>query len=352
MVVYWALFLIPAAAAFVESSGRAGRPFFFFLLFLVFLVVAFRETGGDWYTYNLIFQAIDGSTFSDALTFTDPGYGALNWIASQLGWGIYGVNAVCALIFLVGFARFSASEARPLLMLAVAIPYLVIVVVVGYTRQGTAVGFELLALSALMRRSAIQYLLWVGAAAVFHFSAVVLLPLVYFAIPKQSGLQGRILALGTLLAAWYFGQSEFTASSTVYMNEYIASDHYQSDGALIRSLLSGVAGLFFLVNWHRWGKLWNDRDLWLVFSLTAFALVPLSIIASTAADRMGLYVIPLQIIVFVRLPLLQRSQQKASLTVTATLLLYGLVLAIWLHVGNFASVLWLPFRSLLLGEIA
>jgi hypothetical protein len=273
-------------------------------------------------------------------------------MASQLGWGIYGVNAVCALIFLFGFARFSASEARPLLMLAVAIPYLVIVVVVGYTRQGTAVGFELLALAALMRRSVISYLLWVGAAVAFHYSAVVLLPLVYFAIPRQSGLAGRILAGGALLAAGFFSYSAVMASASEYINGYIISDHYHSDGALIRSLLSGVAGLFFLANWQHWGKLWNDREVWLFFSLAAFALIPLSVIQSTAADRIGLYVIPLQVIVFARLPLLQRSQQRSELILTTTLVLYGLVLAIWLHMGNFASVLWLPFRSLLLGEIA
>ena len=83
-------------------------------------------------------------------------------------------------------------------MLAVAIPYLIIVVVVGYTRQGTAIGFELLALRALMGRRFFPFILWVAVAATFHRSAVVLLPLGYFAAPR-AGI-GRRFAAGLTIA--------------------------------------------------------------------------------------------------------------------------------------------------------
>jgi hypothetical protein len=97
--------------------------------------------------------------------------------------------------------------------------------------------------------------------------------------------------------------------------------------------------------------MWADRDIWLVFSIAALGLVPLTQVASTAADRIGLYFIPLQIIVFARLPVLWRSGPGKQLMVVGALGLYTVALVVWLHFGQFAAEIWLPYRSLLLGEI-
>src|SRR5262249_33148547 len=163
---------IPALGALFEAERRKVgiSDGFILLLAFVFLVIAFREKGGDFEIYKLLIERISWVSFDDAIKMTEPAFGALNWISSWLGFGIYGVNTVCALIFLFGFAHFCARESRPILMLALSIPYLIIVVVVGYTRQGTAIGFELLGLVALMRRKLLKYVLWIAAAATFHRS--------------------------------------------------------------------------------------------------------------------------------------------------------------------------------------
>lgn len=351
VIVYWALFLVPALGALVERERPTGgiRPAFLFSLAFVFFIIAFRETGGDWYTYNLMFELIRGMSFSDAVALTDPAYGALNWLSDQLGWGLYGVNAVCALIFLVGFARFSAPEARSQLMLAVATSYLIIVVVVGYTRQGTAIGVELLALRSLMGRRFFPFLAWASLAMAFHRSAEILLPLGYFAAPRRTGWLGRILAGGTVAAATALFANQFSAQIDHFYAVYVVSSRYNSEGALIRGVMNVAAALAFLRNRRHWAALWDDQDIWLAFSLAAIAAAGLGFVASTAADRVGLYVIPLQIIVFARLPALWR--RSSQVPVASAVAIYALALGVWLNLGQFASVLWLPYKSLIFGVI-
>ena len=71
------------------------------------------ETGGDWLTYDEMFEDIRFDTLGYALTRTDPLYGALNWISAQLGTGIYLVNFVCCLILSLGVVRLARTFRDP-----------------------------------------------------------------------------------------------------------------------------------------------------------------------------------------------------------------------------------------------
>src|SRR5690242_21824298 len=128
--------------AFQETSQRAKRNRIALQLFLLFLVLAigFRETGGDREEYLAMFQRIEPLDFASAIRVTDPGYGLLNWLSARLGTGLYGVNVIGALIYVIGFYKFALRESRPILMLTTSISYLVIVVMMGYSRQGFAIG--------------------------------------------------------------------------------------------------------------------------------------------------------------------------------------------------------------------
>ena len=72
----------------------------------------------------------------------------LNWLAARTELGPYFVNTVCAALFAWGLVVFCRAQPRPWLALVVAVPYLVTVVAMGYTRQGTAIGLAMLALPA------------------------------------------------------------------------------------------------------------------------------------------------------------------------------------------------------------
>ena len=61
--------------------------------------------------------------------------------------------------------------------------------------------------------------------------------------------------------------------------------------------------LKMIANWRKSGEKYGDRWLWGVMTLVAVAFVPLISIESTAVDRMGLYLIPMQIVAWSCLPM-------------------------------------------------
>jgi EpsG family len=352
LIVYWVLFLSAAIPAVFERERRVAtwHGGVLAVLCLTYLIVAFRESGGDWITYLEMFYSISLMPFTEALNASDPAYGALNWISNRLGLGLPGVNAVCTLIFVFAFAKFSYHEPRPLLMLAVAMAYLIIVVVVGYTRQGTAISLSLLALRALTRRQPVNFSIWILAAISFHRSAAILFPLAYLAMPVRSGWLGRIMLAVTITAAAALLFRELTAQADQFYYAYVIHNQ-SSSGAAIRAAMNLAAALMFLWHWRAWGAKCSDRDIWLVYAVLAVCVMPLLAVATTAADRIGLYLMPLQLVVFARLPVLQATEQAKTIWATGTVFVYGLAFAIWLHRGDHAAILWLPYESILLTPI-
>lgn len=353
MIVYWSLFLVPATLSVLEYSNSRGRVSIGFAgcLIALFLAIGFRETGGDWSTYLAMFQSISYLSIEGAASATDPIYGVLNWASSQLGAGMYGVNVVSGIIYLWGFSRLALRESRPLLMLAVSVPYLVIVVMMGYNRQGIAIGILLWAITCLYDKRPLTYTVLCLLAAGFHKTAIVMLPLVYFGVNLGAGRLVRLAQVIAIMSGLFFTLREQFSVVDVLWANYVESDHYQSQGAVLRSVMSAGAAVLLFYYWKSWKALWPDRALWTTLSLASLAAVPLSFVASTAVDRMSLYLIPVQLVVFTRLPALQKTRGGVDIAIMGTVAAYAAALGIWLHLGQFAGVLWLPYKSLLIGEI-
>ena len=187
---YWVMFLLPSIAALgtcrsasLKAAGlRSARPSFDWALVWLFitLLVGFRfEVGGDWGTYTLILDDVirHRPDFVEIIMKKDPSYYLLNWISAEMDWGIFGVNLVGGAIFAFGLVVFCQRQPSPWLALAVSVPYLLIVVGMGYSRQGIALGLEMLGLVALGDKSTLKFVMWVALAATFHRSAVLLLPI-------------------------------------------------------------------------------------------------------------------------------------------------------------------------------
>jgi hypothetical protein len=95
----------------------------------------------------------------------------LNWFGANVVGDIYLVNLVCAVIFAYGLIAFARTSPRPWLSVCVAVPYLVIVVTMGYTRQGVAIGLAMLALAALDRGSVLGFGFFIVVASLFHVAS-------------------------------------------------------------------------------------------------------------------------------------------------------------------------------------
>jgi hypothetical protein len=80
-------------------------------------------------------------------------FDVLNWFGVKTGLGIYLLNLFSARAFTLGLMVFCRNCPRPWLALLLAVPYLIIVVAMGYTWQGAAIGMTLIAMVALEKKT-------------------------------------------------------------------------------------------------------------------------------------------------------------------------------------------------------
>lgn len=348
---YWLFFLLPAWQALAHAPRGYVRPdglravalnteWVFVLASLTLLIGLRFEVGGDWGSYVGYVNTAAWLSFGEALRLDDPGYWLVNVFASNLGFGIVGVNMVAGLIFATGLVVFCQSLPRPWLALAVAVPYLVIVVGMGYSRQGIALGFALLGLVSVGRNRIIWFVFWVALAATFHKSAVLLLPIAALSNSKNRFAIGALIIVATGVGYKVLLEDAVQGLITNYVDA-----EYQSSGAFIRLAMNALPAVIFLVLMRRFRMPLAEKNLWRTFSWISVGLLLafFATSASTALDRMALYMIPLQLVVFAHLPdVLGKYGKRNQNIVSAILIYYSLVLFVWL---NFAihSRYWVPY---------
>jgi hypothetical protein len=354
---YWLLFSIFAVGSLEYrrrgNIGSQANPLFLAAGVFVALMVGFRyEVGGDWGSYQRMFIETRYLELGASLGEGDPGYTFLNWVGQRLNLNIWFVNLACATIFTWGLIKFARRQPSPWLAGLVAVPYLIIVVAMGYTRQAAAIGFILAALASLDRSeitvsSMARLAVYVFGAVIFHKSAIIVLPLIAVA-----GSKNRIVTAGIMLvlaATLYY----LLVQSAVdhLLTNYVEAD-YQSQGALVRSAMSIPPALLYL-RFHREFRLTPmQQKMWRNFALAAVATVALLMVssASVAIDRLALYLIPLQMFVLSRLPEAFGNGERPNGQVVLAVIAYSAIIQFtWLNYAE-NSGFWIPYKVFPLGE--
>lgn len=307
---------------------------------LVCLAIGLRyEVGSDWETYQFWFAYAQHADLGRFLEVRDPAYQLLNWSVQRLDLGFWVVNLVCAMFFTWGLYRFVKVQPDPWLAMVIAVPYLVIVVGMGYTRQAVAMGILMAGLASVSRgASVIRFALFVAMAALFHRTAVVALPLVALV-----GKRNRLVNLMTVAAATVLLYDMVLEDSiNNFVSRYIKSA-YSSEGAMVRVVMNVIPAVLFLSFQRRLSFSNEDRALWRNFSLAAVALLAGLFISpsSAAVDRISLYIMPLQIVVLGRIPgrlLASNKLGKMLVVIYAFLILF-----VWLNFASHAKA-WLPYQ--------
>ncbi len=350
---YWLMFLLPATVAVLAPRHRPSAATglrslnlngaWLVTIGVLSVLIGFRfQVGGDWFSYLDYLYRARGASLADTLAGKDPGYQLLNWISAWMGWGVTGVNLVSGLVLSIGLAVFCRSLPRPWLALAVAVPYLVIVLGMGYSRQGVALGLAMLGLVALGRRETRWFVIWVVLGAAFHKTAVLLLPIAALAATRNrywTALWVGVVALGAYLL--------FLADAveSLYVN-YVEAE-YESEGALVRLLMNALPAAILLLWRRRFNFAEGEAPLWRWFALISLALLGLLLVSpsSTAVDRVALYMLPLQLVVFSHFPdVFGRRGGRNDGLALAVLGYYATVLFVWLNYATHAFA-WLPYRN-------
>lgn len=358
---YWLMFMLPAAAAALENSKRAPLGLVaprhrgwdgvsICTAAAIALLVGFRDgVGGDWVAYVKHFEEIQARPLDEALTLTDPGYALLNWVVASMDLDIYSVNLVCGSIFGVSLVMFCKALPRPWLALTVAVPYLLIVVAMGYSRQGVALGFAMLAMLALKNGSPIRFAIWGILAATFHKSAVLLLP-----IAALAGSRNRYWSIALAIGTSVLGYAVLLQDSFDHMYSAYVDAQVQSEGALVRLMMNAVPAVILLRYSKRFQFAETERNLWRWFAMLSLGMLAglFFSAASTAIDRLALYLLPLQVVVFSHLPdVLGKPRSKNLPLVLAVIGYYTTVLFTWLNFAN-NSFYWQPYRFNFLGAFS
>jgi hypothetical protein len=313
------------------------------LILIVLIGLRFR-VGCDWETYQDLFDYSRYTSFSTAIDLSDPAFGALNWLAGSLGLGVWAVNLVCAVIFTAGLVSFCRWQPNPPLAMLVAVPYLVIVVAMGYTRQSAALGFIMFALTYYQRGSAPGVIVSLLCAILFHKASILIFP--FFGLSYARNLLVSALIFGILSYAAY---RLFVSNTVSYLIYGYIKQEYSSSGATIRVLMNVVPAILLIGYRNRFGLNRNNRRLWILLSIASLVAVVMLYLSpsSTAVDRAALFLIPLQVFVLSRVPSAFSPRGRHSMLLVVTVIAYSLAVEIvWLNFGQFSKC-WIPYRSYL-----
>ncbi len=348
MLTYWLMFLAPASMALLLGQGRKSNLMLFSFIGLFFaLLIGFRyQVGGDWGNYLGHYNRMIGLSFDDAMQGKkEPGHQVLNWLMARWDMGVYGVNIVYGTVFMIGLVKFSRDQLYPWIAMSVAVPYMVVVVAMGYSRQGIALGIFMWAIVYLRQGKLKTYVVMILIAALFHKTAVILLPLGMFLYGK--GMFLRILMIVPIVfGAWDLMLAD-SADNLIY--QYVDKD-MQSAGAKIRVAMNLLPAILFLLYRKKWKIEFDDYVFWYWIAIGSIITMGLVGVASTAVDRIALYFIPIQLVVYARLPYLARNQISPSMMKLMIILGYTAVLFVWLNYATHAYA-WVPYNNILLMNI-
>ena len=295
------------------------------------------QVGVDWERYEEVFYSITSLPVIVGITLTEPGYALCNYLTLALGGDIHIVNLICATVLIASVLRYaSLVKVDPSFALFLSTPYLLFVVGMGYTRQSVAIGLALCAIGYLGQNRVRMFYLLAILASLFHFSALVLILLVWLD-------SWRCLIIGLLFVAVLVQPVSQILSEPRY-GQYLSDQ--QSSGVWFRLgiVMIGAAAVF--VFHRRWAE---DRCLYrLIKKATAVCLVllPFALFSSTLVDRCCLYLFFLFLLGFGR-AIGYSNKSFRSVTLVATFVFTYLTFGVWFMTSSYAAAYWLPYHSVL-----
>lgn len=364
MLAYWIIFagFALAAISYHDRRGQAAQhdglrtrptrpaasigPELAAVALIVFIGLRYH-VGGDWNNYDITFRVIAHQSFGEIFntSSTEIGYATLNWVASELGTGIWLVNLICAVPFSWGLMRLCKLQPNPWLSFVVATPFLIIVVGMGFTRQAVALGFLMMGLASFIRdRRLGRFIFYCLCGALFHRTVLIFIPIILLVTGRSKIVSVFLAGLAGLIAYY----TVFSSAMEQYWAGYVKAD-YDSAGALIRVLMNVAPSLLLLISGDRLYRSIEEKVVWRTFALLALIVAAaLSVVSSSViVDRLGMYLIPIQFFVLGRIQFIFSQDARPSTFWGSMVIIYsGVVLFVWLNYGHFSGG-WVPYRSFL-----
>lgn len=343
MLIYIATFLAFAMVAISKTWKKDNYVVFTAAIFCYLtLFLGYRyQIGVDWFTYELIFLENVRAPLLAALAEGDSAYSLVNWLVGRAGGHVWHVNLICAAIFSFGLVTFCNMLPRPGLALLVALPTLIIITAMGYTRQSVSVGCIMLACYHFRGSIDWRWLGWLCLGLLFHKSTLLIFPAFVLAGSRNrwvSIVVGGGVLVGAFLLVVAGGLGDTLAL-------YLEGD-IDSSGALPRIIVGVVSGAaFFMIRdrteiFGEREQLFRNMAIMMIVMLPLYFMIP----SRTIIDRVGILLVPFQSMAYAGLAasLWRRNPTHEIAFTMGIVVMYGILLGIWLLFATFADY-WIPY---------
>ena len=343
MIPYFFLIAIPVVFAFIPIDKKSAiqKILLFFTGIIYIFFIGFRhEIGSDWSSYLRMYDYIGSGTLTEGFERTEPGYVILNWLMAKINAGIYGVNLVAAIIFVLGLVKFAEKMPQPWLGLVSVTPYLVIAVGLGLTRQSAAIGLVFYMMAGWDKNSSVKNIIISLLAISFHYTAFIALVFVLQSMKMPVWLRWIFLLSGSAISFVILTKTEQYA---VYEQLYV-SQKIESFGALQHIALNAIPAIIYLIFIKKWNITYGKNNLISLLSyLSLLSLLGISLSStSTAMDRLSLYLSPIQMLVYSSIPVVFKNKFFSVIIVVMSLA----ILYAWLNYSN-TAIDFLPYNNIL-----
>jgi len=346
------LYLGLTGLLFLARYALAGAPrkrwqVYYFVLFSLFIFSAFRyQVGCDWGGYYYQYLQAGTIDWSSFMSKREPLWWAiLGWIREK-GLPYPVANIVSSAVFFAGVHVLAKRQPDPLGFLVLLFPILIINMPMSGVRQGAAIGLICIAFVAFIDRRPLWLALWVALAAGFHSSAMVFLLLLPLATGRYNKKRLALAVAFGIPGAILLATSE---PAELANSRYIETD-IESFGAIYRLGVLGLSALYFFVLVRRkwfacFARDYSLASIGAIGMMMAFSLLAVS---SVIGDRFGYYLMPIQAMIFARLPFLPFRSNR-TLHCMLPYLVMLLVFLVWTQISSHFQQCYVPYDSWLFG---
>jgi hypothetical protein len=313
----------------------------------MFVFSAFRyQVGCDWSGYYFQLVAAANFDWSTLTRIREPIWWAiLGWVAAaDLAYPV--VNVISSAIFFTGVHVLARRQPDPLGFLVLLFPILIINMPMSGIRQGAAIGLMCIAFTSFTDRHPLRFAMWILLAAGFHSSALVFMLLLPLATGRYTPRRLLLAAILAIPGIFFILSSEAAELAT---SRYVASG-IDAAGAAFRVGILGLSALCFFVYLRKKWELMSPLDYRLA-SFGAIGMVFLCMmvpISTVIGDRFGYYLIPIQTMIFARLPFFPFRKNAALISATPYLgLLF--VFMVWSQLSDIFKLCYIPYGSWIFG---
>ena len=318
------------------------------LLLLLILFTGLRfKVGGDWGSYELIYNQIKTSNFSFFTNFDSLFY-TLNYVVSLIGLknGLILVNLIVSAFVFICFYRFIFANYLNFTSFLIFFPY-VIIILMGFTRQSIVLGFLFLILSLNLDKRKLSTIILAFFSGFFHFSGYLLSFIIFNNFNKKINKDNSFFTFLILLIMMLIVILFIYINLDDIIGKYnYFKKNFTTTSSLIRNFPIFLSCLLFL-NFRKYFKN-NIKNYNFYFKLSIFGILLYfsTFLFSTVSDRLLIYLIPLVVIVFSKLLNYFRSTFSKFIYLFSLNVFFVFFLLGWLNFSNSGSA-WLPYDILL-----